>query len=231
MVRGAKITCMAVLGLALSATAQPLQGATGTAPAASAPAAAPDIAPTLSRLEHASQATVAALGEMRVDRWKTSAADKRDAEHNAQSLVRNLNFALPGLISAARSAPDSTAATFKLYRNLEAIYDVMSGLVESAGAFGSDTEYNRLGEQLKVFDDSRAVLANRIEQRTAQQEAEIAHLRDSLRAATQPPPQATEPAKKIVVTNGADQTAASKKKKKKSAPAPKPASTTPPGSN
>ena len=197
-------------------------------PTATAPAPASDESPTLSRLEQASQTTVAALGRLRIERWKTDAASKRSAQQNAESLLRNLNLALPGLIAQARNSPDSVAASFKLYRNLNALYDVMSSLVESAGAFGNNDDFQALGEQLRVFDDARVTLASRIEMRTAQQETEIARLRASLRAATAAPPQVV-PAqpKKIVVDNAPDKSSATKKKKT----APKPAAGTPPGGN
>ena len=231
MIRSARMALLAILlGIGLHSAAQPAQGGGHSASGVAEAAPAGDLAPTLARLERASQATVAALGDMRIDRWKTSADGKRDAERNAQSVVRNLNSALPALIAAARNAPDSTSAAFKLYRNLNALYDVMSGLGESAGAFGSDRDFRALGEQLRVLDDSRTALANRLEARTAQQEADIARLRDSLRAATTPP--ATQasatPPKKAVVDNGPAPSAA---RKKKSTPASKPASATPPGAN
>ena len=45
--------------------------------------------------------------------------------------------ALPEIIGQLRNAPEAMPITFKLYRNLDALYDVLGGVVEGAGAFGS----------------------------------------------------------------------------------------------
>src|SRR5438876_8130272 len=111
--------------------AQP--SAVGAAPSAMIPS---DLAAAISQVERAAQAAAGDLSAMRVDRWKTSGDVKQQADQNVQSLARNMKAALPGMVQQVRATPASMAAQFKLYRNLNALYDVFSSVTESAGAFG-----------------------------------------------------------------------------------------------
>src|ERR1700678_3187497 len=87
----------------------------------------------LAQLEATSQSTQGDLAKLRIERWKTDAASKKQALGNVDSIQRNLQNALPAMIAQLRNAPEDLPATFKLYRNLDALYDVMGSVVESAG--------------------------------------------------------------------------------------------------
>jgi hypothetical protein len=91
----------------------------------------------LAQLEEASQAAQLDLAKMRIEKWKTDSGSKRQAEGNAESIQRNLKTALPEIIAELKASPESLTFTFKLYRNLDALYDVFESVAESAGAFGS----------------------------------------------------------------------------------------------
>jgi hypothetical protein len=176
----------------------------------------------LSQLEQASQYTVGDLSKLRIEKWKVDSGGKRQAQSNVSSLERNLQTALPEIIGQLRSSPESLAATFRLYRNLDALYDVFGSVVESAGAFGSKDEFQSLENDLNALERSRRSIADRMESLSASKEGELARLRTALQnaqanAASQPP-------KKVVV----DDTEPPKKPaKKKTAPKPT-ASTQPP---
>ena len=92
---------------------------------------------------------------------------KQQAQSNADSIQRNLTQALPALIGAVRSAPQDMNAEFKLYRNLNVLYDVLVSLTESAGAFGPRGDYDALARQLGVIDSVRRSLADSLENLTA----------------------------------------------------------------
>ncbi len=183
------------------------------APVTAAPTAGGDIAAILSQTEQAGRATVADLGKLRVDKWKTDSATKQSAQQNAQALARNINAALPGMIQQVRTSPTSVAAEFKLYRNLNALYDVLSGLTESAGAFGSKSDYQALADELNAFDQVRLALADRLQTLTAEQDTEITRLRSVEAAAARAAAAPATPPKKIVI----DDTASTKATKKKTA--------------
>jgi hypothetical protein len=137
------------------------------------------------------------LARLRIDKWKTDSGTKRQAESNSESIQRNLTAALPTIVQQARSNPASVAATFKLYRNLNALYDVMSTLTESAGAFGSKEEYQALANDTANLDTLRRSLADQVERMAIARDNEVSQLQARARQ-TAASPAAAAP-KKIVV--------------------------------
>jgi hypothetical protein len=171
----------------------------------------------LSQLEEASQAAQVDLAKMRVEKWKTDSGSKRQAEGNAESIQRNLQSALPEIIAELKASPESLTSTFKLYRNLDALYDVFESVAESAGAFGSKDEFQSLENDVNTFEKARRAVADRMEMLAGAKEVEVTRLRAALQNAQTNTP--SQPPKKIVV----DDTAPAKKpvKKKPATPATK----------
>jgi hypothetical protein len=151
----------------------------------------------LSQLEATSKDTQADLVKLRIERWKTDSNSKKQALSNVDSIQRNLQGALPEIISQLRSAPEDLPASFKLYRNLDALYDVLGNVVELAGAFGSKDDIQMLSNNLSSFEGARKQLADRIESLSASKEAEIVRLRTDLKSAQAAIP--APPPKKIIV--------------------------------
>lgn len=170
----------------------------------------------LAQLEASSKSTQADLVKLRIEHWKTDNSYKRQALGNVDSIQRNLQGALPEMIAQLRAAPEDLPATFKLYRNLDALYDVMGSVVEGAGAFGSKDDLQALSNDLNGFEGTRKQLAQRIETLSASKEAEIVRLRADLKTAQAAVPAA--PTKKIVV----DDNEPAKKPAVKKKPAAKP---------
>jgi hypothetical protein len=168
----------------------------------------------LSQVEQMSQSTQADFAKLRIEKWKTDGNTKRATEADVGSIQRNLQSALPEIVTQLRSSPEDLAASFKLYRNLDALYDVFGSVVESAGAFGPRDEFQLLQEDLDALERSRRSMADRMETLTAAKENELARLRGEVRTlqAAQTP---TTPPKKVVV----DDTDAPKKTTKKKPPA------------
>jgi hypothetical protein len=174
----------------------------------------------LAQLEEASQAAQLDLSKMRVEKWKTDSSSKRQAEGNAESIQRNLRSALPEIIAELKASPESLTSTFKLYRNLDALYDVFESVAESAGAFGSKDEFQSLENDVSAFEKARRAVADRMETLAGAKEVEVTRLRAALQNAQANTP--SQPPAKIVV----DDTAPVKKPVKKK-PAPKAAPTAP----
>ena len=101
------------------------------------------------------------------------------------------------MIGQLRNSPEDLPATFKLYRNLDALYDVLGGIVESAGAFGPKDDFQSLSNDLSGFEGTRKQLADRTNNLAASKEQEIVRLRAELKTAQAAIPVA--PPKKIVV--------------------------------
>jgi len=175
----------------------------------------------LSQLEQASQATQVDLAKLRIEKWKVDSESKRQTQGNVESVQRNLQTALPEMISELRASPENLAATFKLYRNLDALYNVFGTVAESTGAFGSKDEFQTMENDLSEFEKARRVFADRMETLAGAKEAEVTRLRSALQSAQAS--LAAEPPKKTVVDDDAPP---KKVVKKKTAAKAKP--TTPP---
>ena len=206
--------------------------------AAAAQTAAPNPAPPvayssmselnmmLSELEQGSQRTQVDLAKMRVDKWKTDSNTKRQEQANVESIQRNLQTALPEIIGQIRTSPESLNLTFKLYRNLDALYDVFSSLVESTGAFGSKDDFQSLGNDLNMFEKSRRSFADRMDSLSSTKEVELNQLRTQVRNLQAAAPPAAP--KKVIVD---DTEPAKKPAKKKSTTSTKAKPATPPANN
>jgi hypothetical protein len=197
------------------------QTAISPVPAVSAPpvpyASVSQLNLMLSQLEQVAQATQADLTKLRIEKWKTDSNTKRGTQADVESLQRNLQMALPEIIGQLRTSPENISSTFKLYRNLDALYDVFGPVVESAGAFGSRDEFQSVQNDLSAMERSRRALAERMETLAGAKESELTQLRTQVRdlkAAAIPP----APPKKVVV----DDTEPPKKPVKKKKAIPKP---------
>jgi hypothetical protein len=186
----------------------------------------------LAQLEATSKAAQADLAKLRIERWKTDSSSKKQAQGDVDSIQRNLQNALPEMIGQLRNAPEDLPATFKVYRNLDALYDVLSGVAESAGAFGPKDDFQALSNDVNGFEGTRKQFAERMNTLAASKEQEIVRLRADLKTAQAaipaPPPKITvvddnSPAKKKPV---ATKPATTKPTTTKPATTP-PASTTP----
>ena len=181
----------------------------------------------LAQLEATSKATQADLAKLRIERWKTDGSSKKRSLGDVDSVQRNLQNALPEMIAQLRNVPEDLPATFKLYRNLDALYDVLGSVVESTGAFGSKDDLQALSNDLNTFEATRKQMAQRMENMAASKEQEIARLRTDLKTAQAAIPVA--PPKKIVVDdNEPAKKPAAKKKPVAKKPAVTPAPSTTP---
>jgi hypothetical protein len=176
----------------------------------------------LAQLETTSKTTQADLTKLRVERWKADNGSKKQALGNVDSIQRNLQNALPAIIGQLRNAPEDLTPTFKLYRNLDALYDVLGSVVESTGAFGAKDDLQALSTDLNNFEGTRKQVGERLEELAASKEQEIVHLRADLKTAQAAIPAA--PPKKIVVD---DNEPAKKPAVKKKPVVKKPAATAP----
>lgn len=178
----------------------------------------------LTRLQQTAQSMQGDLAKTRIEKWKTDASTKKQTLANVDSIQRNLQSALPETITQLNNSPEDLAASFKLYRNLDALYDVFGSVVESAGAFGSKDEFQSLGNDMNGLEAARRAFGERMQKLAASKEDELNRLRTQVKTlAAAPPP----PPKKIVV----DDTEPPKKpaaKKKVTKPKPPADTTNPP---
>src|SRR5690348_15895804 len=189
------------------------QNPVSSAPAGTVPGAQslPDQGTLLSRIQQETLGLSADLGKLRIDKWKTDSSSKSQATDNAESIQRNISNALPGLISGVRTDPQSLGANFKLYRNINALYDVLANLAESAGAFGKREEYEVIAPHVAAIDDDRRAYGDLLAQMTASADSRIAAYQQAAAKA------AAEPPKKIIIDDTEPAPAPKKKSRKKPA--------------
>jgi hypothetical protein len=179
----------------------------------------------LTPLQQTAQNMLSDLGKMRIEKWKTDASNKQQTLANVGSIQRNLQEALPEMITQLNNAPEDLAASFKLYRNLDALYDVFSSVAESAGAFGNRDEFQSLSNDLSGLESARRALGERMQKLAASKEDELTRLRAQVKTLSAAPP---APPKKIVVDDTEE--APKKPPAKKKTTKPKPPATQAPAS-
>jgi predicted nucleic acid-binding Zn-ribbon protein len=173
-------------------------------------------------LQQTAQSILTDLGKIHIEKWKTSASNKQETLTNLESVQRNLQSALPEIITQLNNSPEDLSTSFKLYRNLDALYDVMTSVAESAGAFGSKDEFQSLSNDLSAFERCRRELGGRLETLTTSKEAELSQLRTQIKTLQAAPP---PPPKKIVIDDNEPKKPAPKKKPVPKPPKPPSAST------
>lgn len=184
----------AVLSVSVAAQAPPTGTARGGPIAAPAPPIEVELSNMLQQIEQLAAEANADIGRLKVQRWKTDSTTKADAEAKIDSVQRNLTAALPGLIAAVRAAPREVAPSFRLYRNLVAVCDVLTSVAESTGAFGAKEQFEHLATDLNEMEAVRTNLGKRVEALAEMQSRELASLRQKAR-----PPQT--PSKVVIDDN------------------------------
>lgn len=174
-------------------------------------ATTPDLAlkELLIQVQAIAQKSDADVARLRIDKWKADSASKQEAQASADSIRRNLTSAVPDLLQRIQASPGSLNANFRLYRNLNALYDTFSALAESTGAFGPSDQYHSISADVSQLDQLRRQIAERVDMLAVANDAELARLRARGATTTSAKPAA----KKVVVD---DEQPKSKKKPKTS---------------
>jgi hypothetical protein len=162
-----------------------------------------------------------AITSLNVSRWKAPNDIRATTQQDINSMQRDLNTTLPPLLAqadaaAAASGPPALSPAFAVFRNLDALYDVMLRVTETAGLAGSASDASSLEEARAGLEDGRAKLGAWLLQAIGAQDAQVVRLQAPVaHPAPAPPP----PPNKIVVNDGPDTT---KPHKKKPPPTPAP---------
>jgi hypothetical protein len=190
------------VGLAAQTRTSPQQQTPRTQ--STAQPAGTDVNALLADLQHVAVSTNSDLAKLRIEKWKADNSQKQQMQQVANSLQRNITAAVPGLISDLQAEPGSVSRAFKLYHNLNVLYEFLNSLSEAAGQFGKREEYEPLAADASALDTIRQNLSSLIEQRAVA-------LENPPKPATQA--QTTEPPKKIVIDDNAPPPKKARKKK------------------
>src|SRR4051794_7044714 len=164
--RAVTIVLMACLCLSAIAQQAPVN------PQAQAPApSSAGLNTILLQVQKATSSANVNLGKLRIEKWKTDAQQKQQMQQVADSLQKNISNAVPGLISDVQTSRGGVLASFKLYHNLNVVYEFLSSMAEAAGAFGKREEYQPLEGDATALDTVRQNLSTYIEQAAGKMEA------------------------------------------------------------
>jgi hypothetical protein len=161
-----------------------------------------------------------ALDSINVPKWKAPGDVRQTTLSDVDSMQRDVADTLPNLINTALADPAKISPAFAVYRNVDALYDVLLRVSETAQLAGSN-DARLLEDQRSALEESRTQLGAALLQSSQAQDAEVMHLRATAAAAT-PPPAAT----KTVIDDGPS-TKPKPTKKRARKPAPQPGATPP----
>lgn len=161
-----------------------------------------DLNTILLQVQKATSSANVNLGKLRIEKWKTDSQQKQQMQQVADSLQKNITNAVPGLISDVQTSHGGVLASFKLYHNLNVVYEFLSSMAEAAGAYGKKEEYQPLEGDATALDTVRQNLSTYIEQASGKMEAENRAAANALQA--RQAPGTLVPGKKVVVIDDND---------------------------
>lgn len=182
------------IALILAALCSPLLAqpvAPAPAPGAAAPPVSSTVRPALAQIGQT-------LNNLNIRKWKAPGSVRSAAEGDVQSIQRDLTGTLAALLDQSDAAPTSVTAAFSVYRNVNALYDTLLRVVETAGLAAPDQESSSLDAALVQLESARNSLANEIQNGIVTQQAELHRLQTVIAAAAAAP----RPAKTTVVDDG-----------------------------
>jgi hypothetical protein len=208
------------LSLGVAQSKRQVAAGTPPPPVAQAPVQppAPGLNSILAQLRRTTESATLDLGKLRIEKWKAGDPEKQQMQQVAASLQKNMSMAIPALMNEVQAAPGSVSKAFKLYHDINVVYEFLNSLSEAAGAYGKKEEYGPLANDASALDSARQNLSTYIEQAANTLEAPKPQPTPSARTTPSGP-------KKIVIDDDAP---APKKTTKKKKPAPTP---TPPPSS
>jgi hypothetical protein len=172
----------------------------------------------LAKVQQTAKTTDADLAQLHIDKWKTDNDQKAQLQQVSTSLHKNLTLAVPDLVREVQSGKGSVSATFKLYHNLNVVYEYLNSLADAASGLGRREESEPLNRDAATLDSVRQELSTYIEQAAVTLELKA-------RPAPTPTPAPVAAPKKIVVDDDNSKKSATPKKKRTSTPAPHPTPT------
>lgn len=129
-----------------------------------------------------------ALGTVDLNKWKASNAVKGEADSNLRSVQHDVENTLPGLLSAADATPDSPAKTIPVFRNVDALYDVVLRIDAAARLAAPKDQLSAVDQALASVSDARRTLGDQLQAAAEAQENRVGHLQAQLKAVPPPAP-------------------------------------------
>ncbi|HEY1937047.1 MAG TPA: hypothetical protein VGJ33_03835 [Candidatus Angelobacter sp.] len=216
------LVIFAASGVAAQTQAQP-------SPAQQGQAASPvaDLNAILLQVQQATSTASVNIGKLRIEKWKTDSEQRQQLQEIAESLQKNIANAMPGMVSDVQTSRGGVAASFKLYHNLNVVYENLSYLADVAGSLGKKDEFEPLAADAAALESARKNLSTYIEQAALRLESAVRAANGSNAVQARQGSATVVPGKKVIVIDDADtpprKRAKSTKKKSSATPTPTPA--------
>jgi hypothetical protein len=196
---------------------------TGPLPStASSAEAAGNVDSICAEIQKATQAANADIIKLRIDRWRADSTEKEQLQQVAESLHKNISYAVPDLLSDVRSGHGSVSSAFRLYHDVNVVIEYLNNLTDAAASLGKKEESDPLNSDIAALDKARQHLSTYIEQAAANLESKLRTPPAPTPSPT-PAPQATP--KKVIIDDDAPKKKTTPAKKKTSPPPAKPSGT------
>ncbi len=203
-----------VLSCCVPSYSQTVAPQTANTQAAPAVAKASEILqPTLSRISQV-------IASLNISHWKAPNEVRAATQQNADSIQRDMSGTLPGLLATADTDPSRVSAVFPVYRNIDALYDVLLRVSETAGLAAPQREMSDIHDALQQLESARTNLGNAIFTLAKNNEAATIKLQAIVEQQAAAARATTTPAKTTVIDDGPVKTTTRKKKKKPATSAP-----------
>lgn len=145
-----------------------------------APAAAPtDLSAPLASLQHLTPDITQTLDSIHWQHWKLKGDEKTADDRALTSLHSDLDRVLPGLLRTAQASPGSVSAGLAVYRNVNALYNVLLRLQQTAELIAKD-DAPPLEDALGRLEVVRNALGEQLQAMAQQQETALVHARAAL---------------------------------------------------
>ncbi len=154
------------------------------------------------------------LSGLRLDKWKAPGPVRQETNGNIGSITRDLDGTLPGLLMTADAAPSTVSKNLPVFRNVDALYDVLLRIVETADLAAPDPETQTLHAALTSLDSARRTLGDAIEAAAVDSEQQLGQARQRTAG------QAAAPTTTNVVTDTGKSVPVHRKKPAPAKPAP-----------
>jgi len=135
------------------------------------------------------------MGALKLEKWKKG--DIRDgATSNVAAIQRDIQDKLPPLLQDADAAPGTISKVLPLYRNIDALYDVVLRVLEASRVSAPADQIVQLQQALTTLGDARRTLDGHIQESATALEKQVSDLRSTWKAQSAvrcpaPPPPAT----------------------------------------
>ena len=171
-----RLLAAGILFLLTAGHAAPAQAPSPANPPANPPANAQivqtlDLNTILSQIQQVTSAANANIGHLRIEKWKADIDQKRQSQQVAESIQKNITNAVPGMISAVQTSKGSVSTSFKLYHNLNVVYENLIYLADVTGSLGKREEFEPLNADIVALESARKNLSSYIEDAALKMEA------------------------------------------------------------